>query len=40
MDMKALAAGEPRYLYIIVPPLRLRASRPILRVWLSALVLG
>jgi type IV secretion system protein VirD4 len=40
MDVKALVAGEPMSLYIIVPPLRLRAYRPILRVWLSTLILA
>ncbi len=40
MDVKALIAGEPMSIYIIVPPLRLRAYRPILRVWLSTLILA
>jgi type IV secretion system protein VirD4 len=40
MDVAALIAGEPMSLYIIVPPQRLSAYRPMLRVWLSSLILG
>ena len=40
MDVAALVAGEPMSLYIIVPPLRLTAYRPVLRVWLSSLILA
>lgn len=40
MDINALVAGEPMSLYIIVPPFRLSAYRPILRVWLSSLILA
>ena len=32
--------GAPMSLYIIVPPLRLSAYRPILRLWLSTLILA
>jgi len=40
MDVAALIAGEPMSLYIIVPPQRLSAYRPMLRVWLSSLILA
>jgi type IV secretion system protein VirD4 len=40
MDIAALVAGEPISLYIIVPPNRLTAYRPLLRVWLSGLILA
>ena len=40
MDLAALIAGEPMSLYIIVPPQRLSAYRPMLRVWLSSLILA
>ena len=40
IDIDALIAGEPLSLYIIVPPLRLTAYRPILRMWLSGLILA
>jgi len=40
MDVKALVAGEPMSLYIIVPPLRLTAYRPVLRMWISSLILA
>jgi type IV secretion system protein VirD4 len=40
MDVAALIAGEPMSLYIIVPPQRLSAYRPMLRVWLSTLILA
>ena len=39
-DVDALIAGEPMSLYIIVPPSRLTAYRPLLRVWLSGLILA
>ncbi len=40
IDIDALIAGEPLSLYIIVPPLRLAAYRPLLRMWLSGLILA
>jgi type IV secretion system protein VirD4 len=40
MDVEALVSGKPMSLYIIVPPLRLTAYRPILRLWLSSLILA
>jgi type IV secretion system protein VirD4 len=40
MDVDALIAGEPMSLYIIVPPFRLNAYRPLLRIWLSGLILA
>jgi type IV secretion system protein VirD4 len=40
MDVVALALGEPMTLYIIVPPLRLNAYSPILRMWLSGLIMA
>jgi type IV secretion system protein VirD4 len=40
MDLDALIAGEPMSLYIIVPPFRLTAFSPLLRVWLSGLILA
>jgi len=40
MDVDALIAGRPMTLYIIVPPQRLTAFRPLLRVWLSGLILA
>jgi type IV secretion system protein VirD4 len=40
IDLDALIAGEPMSLYIIVPPFRLSAYRPLLRVWLSGLILA
>jgi type IV secretion system protein VirD4 len=40
MDVAALMAGEPMSLYIIVPPQRLTAYRPMLRLWLSSLILA
>jgi type IV secretion system protein VirD4 len=40
MDIAALVAGEPMSLYIIVPPLRITAYRPLLRVWISSLILA
>ena len=40
IDLAALVAGEPMTLYIIVPPARLNAFRPLLRLWLSGLMLA
>jgi type IV secretion system protein VirD4 len=40
MDLDAFIAGEPMSLYIIVPPSRLSAYRPLLRSWLSGLILA
>jgi type IV secretion system protein VirD4 len=40
IDIDALLAGEPMSLYIIVPPFRLTAYRPLLRMWLSGLILA
>jgi type IV secretion system protein VirD4 len=40
IDVEDLTAGKPMSLYIIVPPTRLSAYRPLLRMWLSGLVLG
>ncbi len=40
INLDALIAGEPMSLYIIVPPLRLSAFRPLLRIWLSGLILA
>jgi type IV secretion system protein VirD4 len=40
IDLDAFMAGEPMSLYIIVPPVRLTAYRPLLRVWLSGLILA
>jgi len=40
MDIGALIAGEPMSIYIIVPPPRLIAYRPLLRLWLSGLILA
>jgi type IV secretion system protein VirD4 len=40
IDMDALIAGEPMSLYMIVPPARLTAYRPLLRLWLSGLILA
>jgi type IV secretion system protein VirD4 len=40
IDLDALIAGEPMSLYIIVPPFRLTAFSPLLRVWLSGLILA
>jgi type IV secretion system protein VirD4 len=39
-DLDAFIAGAPMSLYIIVPPLRLTAYRPLLRMWLSGLILA
>ncbi len=40
LDLDAVIAGEPMSLYLIVPPLRLSAYRPLLRLWLSGLILA
>ena len=40
MDVDALIAGKPQSLYIIVPPFRIKAYRPLLRMWLSGLILA
>jgi type IV secretion system protein VirD4 len=39
MDLDGFLAGKPMSLYIIVPPFRLSAYRPLLRMWLSGLLL-
>jgi type IV secretion system protein VirD4 len=39
MDLDGFLAGKPMTLYIIVPPFRLSAYRPLLRMWLSGLLL-
>ena len=39
MDFDGFLAGKPMSLYIIVPPFRLSAYRPLLRLWLSGLIL-
>jgi type IV secretion system protein VirD4 len=39
-DLDAFIAGTPMSLYIIVPPLRLTAYAPLLRMWLSGLILA
>jgi type IV secretion system protein VirD4 len=39
MDLDGFLAGAPMTLYIIVPPFRLSAYRPLLRMWLSGLLL-
>jgi type IV secretion system protein VirD4 len=40
IDIAALIEGRPMTVYIVVPPHRLRAYRPILRVWLSGLIMA
>jgi type IV secretion system protein VirD4 len=40
MDLDAFIAGAPMSIYIIVPPFRLTAYRPLLRLWLSGLLLA
>ena len=40
IDIDAFIAGAPMSLYIIVPPLRLMAYSPLLRLWLSGLILA
>ncbi len=39
IDIDAFIAGKPMTIYIVVPPLRLTAYRPLLRLWLSGLIL-
>ncbi len=39
MDLEGFLRGAPMTLYIIVPPFRLGAYRPLLRLWLSGLIL-
>jgi len=40
IDIEAFIAGEPMSIYIVVPPLRLAAYAPLLRLWLSGLILA
>jgi type IV secretion system protein VirD4 len=40
MDVAQFVAGAPMSLYIIVPPFRLSAYSPLLRLWLSGLILA
>jgi len=40
IDLDALIAGESMSIYIIVPPLRLTAYQPLLRLWVSGLILA
>ena len=40
IDIPALVAGKPMSLYIIVPPNRIAAYRPLLRMWISGLILA
>jgi type IV secretion system protein VirD4 len=40
IDIDAFIEGRPISLYIIVPPTRLTAYRPVLRMWLSGLILA
>jgi len=40
MDLDAFIAGKPMSLYIIIPPDRLAAYKPLLRMWLSGLILA
>jgi type IV secretion system protein VirD4 len=39
-DLDAFISGAPMSLYLIVPPLRLTAYAPLLRMWLSGLILA
>lgn len=39
-DIDALIAGKPMTLYLIVPPHRLHAYRPLLRAWLTGLIMA
>lgn len=39
-DLKALINGKPVSLFIIVPPTKLLSHRPIVRLWLGALILA
>ena len=40
MDISQFVAGAPMSVYIIVPPFRLNAYSPLLRLWLSGLILA
>ncbi len=40
IDLDAFVGGEPMSIYIIVPPTRLHAYAPLLRLWLSGLILA
>ena len=40
IDLDGFIAGAPMTLYIIVPPMRLAAYSPLLRLWLSGLILA
>ena len=40
IDLDAFIAGSPMTIYIVVPPLRLKAYSPLLRVWLSGLMMA
>jgi type IV secretion system protein VirD4 len=39
-DLDAFIAGKPMSLYLIVPPFRLTAYAPLLRMWISGLILA
>ena len=39
-DLCALVRGKPMTLYIIVPPMRLHAYAPLLRLWLSGIIMA
>lgn len=39
-DLKALVTGKPLSLFIIVPPTKLLSHRPVVRLWLGALILA
>lgn len=39
-DLEAFIAGEPMSIYFIVPPFRLMAYSPLLRLWLSGLIMA
>lgn len=39
MDLDAFVAGKPMSLYLIVPPFKLTAYRPLLRLWITGLIL-
>jgi type IV secretion system protein VirD4 len=40
MDIDAFIAGQPMSLYIIVPPVRLAAYGPLLRMWIAGLIMA
>jgi type IV secretion system protein VirD4 len=40
IDIDAFIAGEPMSIYIIVPPQRLEAYSPLLRMWISGLIMA